>query len=699
MAAESTARQPPSKDDLDLYMKSREVIRTETAAVVVDGFRFTSHYLQQCYQAAPPGIAESGGFRTVFILTHFHSDHYIGLHKSWAFGKILCSKGTGGLLQSQFGFTADRIVGLEMDQPYVLDLRTGVPEAATDASGGEPAFALLRGALQPHQVLLTLVGANHCPAAVMLVFESPRLGTIVHTGDFRYNGRSASSPPPRLFARVNTLPPALSTKKPAAAMTAPGGFRERLIGDHPTIQRVSGTVDVLFLDNTFCERTFRFPPQVAAFHQVTTLVEEAFSSAFEAKYLCRSVAVTQGDAMVQIRGDSRTCSCHATAFPSLPSVAHKCLHIAVLVGTYTIGKERVALAVRNRFGVPVHLSPAKADILESCLAAEELGCGADAFRRVATSEDIIETRVQLAAMADLAAKCDTCRALSFAGDGDDASGADGDLRLLLTLVLVPLGALTYPSLAEGLGFRPGGAAQVEGEANSPTMSDSMPVKTEGDSPPQGQQDNRKSNVPAIRLWEGCALNPDKFDAIVGIEPTGWTEGRSASRMLKKVGRKVTVHSVPYSEHCSFDEMLDFVALLKPTVVVPTVSVEMFTKCEPLFVERCPRLRSKYSNTQPLSRFQHLFKKPLPHPVEVMPPPPTPAAVVAAPISPVDVGAGLPKQVNPFGKRLREEAAPPPRPVKHAPPTVTPDAHGVTLVSDDDGDDVVVLPTRYVIDDD
>jgi hypothetical protein len=69
-----------------------------------------------------------------------------------------------------------------------------------------------------------------------------------------------------------------------------------------------------------------------------------------------------------------------------------------------------------------------------------------------------------------------------------------------------------------------------------------------------------------------------------------------------------VHSVPYSEHSSFDELLDFVSLVKPLTVVPTVSQEMFAKCEPLFVERCPRLRSKFSNTQPLSKFQHLFKK-------------------------------------------------------------------------------------------
>ncbi|PWV00169.1 hypothetical protein C4B63_7g286 [Trypanosoma cruzi] len=42
--------------------------------------------------------------------------------------------------------------------------------------------------------------------------------------------------------------------------------------------------------------------------------------------------------------------------------------------------------------------------------------------------------------------------------------------------------------------------------------------------------------------------------------------------------------------------------MNPTRIVPTVSLELFQKYEVLFAEKAPRLRQRYSNVQPLSRF-------------------------------------------------------------------------------------------------
>ena len=686
-----SARPPQTKDELETYMKQREVIKADAFALVVDGFRFTSQYLKLRYGELPPGQLESGGHRTTFILTHFHSDHYVGLHKSWAFGKILCSRGTGMLLQTQLGVPADRITLLEMDQIYLLDLRTSI---ATIIEGLSIAAQL--DALEPHQVLLTMVGANHCPAAVILVMESKVFGNIVHTGDFRYNGKSTAS--------VGPAHQRLSTSHPFPKV--PIGFREKYIGDHPALRRVAGNVDVLFLDNTFCDRTFRFPTQSAVFQQVANIVEDGYAKAFDAKHGSRSVTVTAGESFVDFKGDSKQCSCYSPHHTS-PSNQHfrrkRCVHIAVLVGTYTIGKERVALALKNKFGVPIYASPDKSAILECCDAAREFGCGDDAFRCATKTEDISEASVSLSALSSLAERGEAQRALSFSDDDDDAPRDEENVAAFLTVVLVPLSVLSYPYLAEALN------PQKKGEAgaseNSPRAGSVLPLPTVDDASAAPAGGDVKQAGGAIRLWGECELDLKKYDAVIGIEPTGWAEGRSPSRVLKKVGKKITVHSVPYSEHCSFDEMVDFVAFVKPLCVVPTVSFEMFSKNEPLFVERCPRLRSKYSNTQPLSKFQHLFKKLAPAQtsavgstqIQATPTPATSLGVFApVPENIVNADAGdvikAAKQNNPFGKRPRIE--------EHKVSTLPKRDADVTLISDDEGnDEVEIIPASYVIEDD
>ena len=90
----------------------------------------------------------------------------------------------------------------------------------------------------------------------------------------------------------------------------------------------------------------------------------------------------------------------------------------------------------------------------------------------------------------------------------------------------------------------------------------------------------------------------------GIEPTGWAAGdaNAPSRQEKFIGDKIRIFRVAYSEHSSFTDLLDFIGFINPRIIVPTVSIAEYQKCEHLFCERASRLRSKYSNVQPLSRF-------------------------------------------------------------------------------------------------
>ena len=67
----------------------------------------------------------------------------------------------------------------------------------------------------------------------------------------------------------------------------------------------------------------------------------------------------------------------------------------------------------------------------------------------------------------------------------------------------------------------------------------------------------------------------RFDAIVAFRPTGWAYGRggaaagAAGRTMRLAGN-VTVVEVPYSEHSSYDELLQCVRDLQPRKVVATV---------------------------------------------------------------------------------------------------------------------------------
>ena len=70
-----------------------------------------------------------------------------------------------------------------------------------------------------------------------------------------------------------------------------------------------------------------------------------------------------------------------------------------------------------------------------------------------------------------------------------------------------------------------------------------------------------------------AKNPvQKFDRVVGFRPTGWSHRAGNSIISTATKGQLTVHSVPYSEHSAFPELLDCIRTLKPKKITPTVSV-------------------------------------------------------------------------------------------------------------------------------
>ncbi|CAM9368639.1 unnamed protein product, partial [Choristocarpus tenellus] len=165
----------------------------EGTPFMVDGFRYCN---PRC---------------TYYLLTHFHSDHTTGLTRSFSAGTIYTSQGTAALITDLLGVNPERVVGLPMEKPTIV-------------AGFE----------------ITLIDANHCPAAVMFLIRDPRPGgrTSLHTGDFR---------------------------------AAP------VVCHNPLLTAVKGQVDALYLDTTYCGPRHCFSSQEEVLEETAQLVHHELS--------------------------------------------------------------------------------------------------------------------------------------------------------------------------------------------------------------------------------------------------------------------------------------------------------------------------------------------------------------------------------------------------------------------------------------
>ncbi|CAZ84780.1 unnamed protein product [Tuber melanosporum] len=106
-----------------------------------------------------------------YFLSHFHSDHYVGLTSKWDHGPIWCSRATANLVRMK----------LRVDPKYVQEFPF---EEWTDVVDG----IRVRG-----------LDANHCPGSMLFLFEQDcvgRLGKqrILHCGDFRASAKHLNHP-------------------------------------------------------------------------------------------------------------------------------------------------------------------------------------------------------------------------------------------------------------------------------------------------------------------------------------------------------------------------------------------------------------------------------------------------------------------------------------------------------------------------
>ena len=145
----------------------------------------------------------------------------MGLNSSWNYGKIYCSQISKVLIIDKFPHLKDYAVALEMDEEHWIYLDDQKKEG----------------------VSVVLMDACHCPGAVMFLFKG-KMGTVFHTGDFRFHPVMLEHP----------------------LLCPPGRKNDEMRG-------ITIDIDYLHLDNTFANPEYDFPTREVAYNSLKSIVE------------------------------------------------------------------------------------------------------------------------------------------------------------------------------------------------------------------------------------------------------------------------------------------------------------------------------------------------------------------------------------------------------------------------------------------
>ncbi|KAJ5475344.1 DNA cross-link repair protein pso2/snm1 [Penicillium diatomitis] len=249
-----------------------------------------------------------------YFLSHFHSDHYIGLTKSWCHGPIYCSRPTGNLVRQQ----------LRVDPKWVVDLEFESPFEVPNTGG----------------VKVTMINANHCPGSSLFLFEksfgngaNPRRQRILHCGDFRASPDHLQHP----LLRPDTI-------------------------DVVTGKPVQQRLDTCYLDTTYLHPKYAFPSQ----EDVIAACSELCLRLNEESGVGGDLGKTAGGSLM-----SKFLSSTSNREASAEQPSAKAGRLLVVMGTYSIGKERICVGIAKALGSKIFANPYKQRIC-ACLEDPEL---------------------------------------------------------------------------------------------------------------------------------------------------------------------------------------------------------------------------------------------------------------------------------------------------------------------------------------
>ncbi|KAH7170768.1 DNA repair metallo-beta-lactamase-domain-containing protein [Dactylonectria macrodidyma] len=245
-----------------------------------------------------------------YFLSHFHSDHYIGLTSTWRHGPIYCSKVTGSLVKQQLRTAAKWVVGLEFDKPY-------------DIPGTEGAT-------------VTMIPANHCPGSSLFLFEktmrkgpNSRMQRILHCGDFRACPAHVTHP----------------LLKPDIVDSISGKQKQQKI-------------DICYLDTTYLNPRYSFPRQDDVITACADLIGSMSPNPNCKDDVWDHAAKSTGTPTVSKFFKGKwTGENEQSATKAGPRQ-----RLLVICGTYSIGKERICIAIAKALGSKIFASPGKIKI-------------------------------------------------------------------------------------------------------------------------------------------------------------------------------------------------------------------------------------------------------------------------------------------------------------------------------------------------
>jgi DNA cross-link repair 1A protein len=261
--------------------------------------------------------------QNAYFLSHFHSDHYIGLTSSWAHGPIYASKVTCNLMRAVLKVDPKWLVPLEFEQKIEVPNTKGV--------------------------FVTMIPANHCPGSSLYLFEkvigknkdgSERMTRVLHCGDFRACPAHISHP----LLRPDVL-------------------------DSITGQTRQQVIDTCYLDTTYLTPKYSFPGQhdvIDACAQMCISLSKEIADTSDSWEQAKASRMGSTMSKFLEKGDAELIKPEED--DTKPRMRGRLL---VVIGTYSIGKERICLGIAKALGSKIFAPPAKMRICK-CLEDPEL---------------------------------------------------------------------------------------------------------------------------------------------------------------------------------------------------------------------------------------------------------------------------------------------------------------------------------------